>query len=219
MVAAGARRTAPGDLPRRRRGDRRRRSRHRSRLRARLAGAPRDSRLSRVPLGALLALGRPAVSRSARITRRRQSPRPARTIPNRWRCGGNTRRTTSGTRSRRSRRSNASPAATTSRTRRIDTKVRDVLLEALFSSGSDLLLLPVQDVFGWRDRINEPATVGEHNWSFRLRGRPIASPKCPEACERQAALAEWAKSTHDRRRRGDFGIRDVGFDALNRQPG
>ena len=35
--------------------------------------------------------------------------------------------------------------------------VRDVLLEMLFASGSDLTLLPLQDVFGWRDRINEPA--------------------------------------------------------------
>ncbi len=36
--------------------------------------------------------------------------------------------------------------------------VRDALLEMLLASGSDLTLLPVQDVFGWRDRINEPAT-------------------------------------------------------------
>src|SRR5207302_9285391 len=35
--------------------------------------------------------------------------------------------------------------------------VRDVLLESLFASGSDLLLLPVQDVFGWTDRVNAPA--------------------------------------------------------------
>ena len=39
--------------------------------------------------------------------------------------------------------------------------VRDVLLEVLYASGSGLLLLPVQDVFGWRDRINEPATVND----------------------------------------------------------
>src|SRR4029077_17880570 len=46
--------------------------------------------------------------------------------------------------------------------------VRDVALEALYASGSDLLLLPIQDAFGWRDRVNEPATVGENNWSYRL---------------------------------------------------
>ena len=39
--------------------------------------------------------------------------------------------------------------------------VHEALLEALFASGADLLILPIQDVFGWRDRINQPATVGD----------------------------------------------------------
>jgi 4-alpha-glucanotransferase len=73
------------------------------------------------------------------------------------------------------------------------TKVRDVLVEALFASGSDLLLLPIQDVFGWRYRINEPATVGEHNWSFRLPWPSDRLDEVAEARERQAALAEWSK--------------------------
>jgi 4-alpha-glucanotransferase len=30
------------------------------------------------------------------------------------------------------------------------------------------VFLPLQDVFGWRDRINTPATVGDHNWTWRL---------------------------------------------------
>ena len=68
-----------------------------------------------------------------------------------------------------------------------------MLLEALFSSGSELLLLPVQDVFGWRDRINEPATVGEHNWSFRLPWPTDRLDEVPEARERQTALAEWSR--------------------------
>jgi hypothetical protein len=33
----------------------------------------------------------------------------------------------------------------------------------MFASGSDLLLLLIQDVFGWHDRINEPATVTDEN--------------------------------------------------------
>ena len=37
--------------------------------------------------------------------------------------------------------------------------VRTALLEVLFASGADLLILPIQDVFGWSDRINQPATV------------------------------------------------------------
>ena len=70
--------------------------------------------------------------------------------------------------------------------------VRDALLETLFASGSKLLLIPVQDVFGWRDRINEPATVGDGNWTYRL---PWASDQLddqPEARERQEKLKQWS---------------------------
>ena len=35
-----------------------------------------------------------------------------------------------------------------------DDRTRDALLEILFGSSSDLLILPIHDVFGWRDRIN-----------------------------------------------------------------
>jgi 4-alpha-glucanotransferase len=28
--------------------------------------------------------------------------------------------------------------------------------------------MPLQDVFGWRDRINTPALVSDDNWSWRL---------------------------------------------------
>jgi 4-alpha-glucanotransferase len=58
--------------------------------------------------------------------------------------------------------------------------MREALLETLFASGSDLLILPVQDVFGWRDRINQPATVGEDNWTWRL----------PWPCDRLSSQAE-----------------------------
>ena len=47
-------------------------------------------------------------------------------------------------------------------------EVRDALLDMLFASGSDLLLIPLQDIFGWRDRINTPAVVDDANWSWRL---------------------------------------------------
>jgi len=46
--------------------------------------------------------------------------------------------------------------------------VRDALLHALCSAGSNLVLIPVQDVFGWRDRINTPAVVDDINWTWRL---------------------------------------------------
>ena len=70
--------------------------------------------------------------------------------------------------------------------------VRDVLLEALFAAGSNLLLLPIQDVFGWRDRINEPATITDENWTFRLPWPCDRLDEVPEARERQARLRAWA---------------------------
>jgi len=46
-------------------------------------------------------------------------------------------------------------------------------------------------VFGWRERINEPATVNDSNWTFRL---PWPSNRLDEfAGERQSALRAWAE--------------------------
>jgi 4-alpha-glucanotransferase len=41
-------------------------------------------------------------------------------------------------------------------------------MRALLSAGSHLTLLPIQDVFGWIDRINTPALVDVSNWTWRL---------------------------------------------------
>jgi 4-alpha-glucanotransferase len=46
--------------------------------------------------------------------------------------------------------------------------LRDALLDLAASAASGELFIAIQDVFGWRDRINVPATVGEHNWTWRL---------------------------------------------------
>jgi 4-alpha-glucanotransferase len=73
------------------------------------------------------------------------------------------------------------------------TSVRDVVLEALYASGSDLLLLPIQDVFGWRDRVNEPATVGENNWTYRLPWAVDSMSAQAEAREVQARVLGWAR--------------------------
>jgi 4-alpha-glucanotransferase len=69
---------------------------------------------------------------------------------------------------------------------------RDVLLEVLFASGSNLLLLPIQDVFGWRDRINIPADLGPRNWTWRLPWPVDLLPREPESRERAAALRRWS---------------------------
>jgi 4-alpha-glucanotransferase len=66
--------------------------------------------------------------------------------------------------------------------------LRDLLLDVLFTSGSDILLLPIQDVFGWRDRINVPAVIDDRNWTWRLKWPVDALGSVPEACERAAAL-------------------------------
>jgi 4-alpha-glucanotransferase len=66
-----------------------------------------------------------------------------------------------------------------------DRTLHRALLEHAGSAGSDLLLLPIQDVFGWPDRINVPATVGEHNWTWKL-------PLSVEALDADASAVEAA---------------------------
>jgi 4-alpha-glucanotransferase len=70
-------------------------------------------------------------------------------------------------------------------------QVRDVLLETLFASGSNTLLLPIQDVFGWTDRINTPGTVTPDNWTFRLPWLVDELERSVEAVEGQARLRRW----------------------------
>ena len=72
--------------------------------------------------------------------------------------------------------------------RPFDAGVRDVLLELMVASGSDLVIFPIQDVFGWRDRINEPATVDDRNWTFQLPWPSDRLTDVPEAAERQRFL-------------------------------
>ena len=74
-------------------------------------------------------------------------------------------------------------------------RVRDALLASLFSAGSNLLLVPIQDVFGWRDRINTPAVVADDNWSWQLPWRVDALQQQPEAIERAKFLATLARAT------------------------
>jgi len=47
-------------------------------------------------------------------------------------------------------------------------RVATALFEALYESPSHLAITPIQDVFGLRERINVPNTVGPQNWSWRL---------------------------------------------------
>ena len=47
-------------------------------------------------------------------------------------------------------------------------ELHKLMLESAYGAGSDLLLLPLQDACGWRDRINVPGTVSAENWSWRI---------------------------------------------------
>jgi 4-alpha-glucanotransferase len=76
-----------------------------------------------------------------------------------------------------------------------DATVRDGMLARLYHAGSNLVLLPIQDVFGWRDRINQPATVSEANWTYMLPWPVDEMAERPEAREGAARLAEWSLQT------------------------
>ena len=171
--------------------DHRRGSRHGARFRPRVARAPRRPRLPRASVGAALAQRRAAVPRSRRVPgdlgRHLRDARHR--IDGRLvgaRLGGR-----AASRSRRCRRCGGSPEQAICAATRYNPAVRDALLEALFASGSNLLLLPLIDVFGWSDRINEPATIGGDNWTFRLPWPSDRLDEIPEARERQEALSRW----------------------------
>lgn len=62
--------------------------------------------------------------------------------------------------------------------------VRDALLRGLFAASSGYVLLPIQDVFGWPDRINDPAAGSTVNWTWRLPWPADSLLSQPEAVER-----------------------------------
>jgi 4-alpha-glucanotransferase len=69
--------------------------------------------------------------------------------------------------------------------------VRDAFIEALIASGSSLVILPVQDVFGWADRINTPATVNGVNWTWRLPWPNERLTFEPDALAAVKRLRDW----------------------------
>ena len=175
---------------------------HRSRFRPRLAGAARRAGLQGVSLGTALGRARGNRSGTRPTTRRCRWPRRARTTPSRWRSGGSRRRRKSGRRCWRFLRcgsvSTRRTRACTERDRSCRRRLRDALLEALYASGADLLILPIQDVFGWRDRINQPATVGDDNWTWRLPWPVDRLPTEPQADAVARQLQDWSERARAR---------------------
>jgi 4-alpha-glucanotransferase len=44
----------------------------------------------------------------------------------------------------------------------------DAILEGLYASPARLVVTPIQDLFGWDERVNLPGTISDANWSWRL---------------------------------------------------
>ncbi len=59
-------------------------------------------------------------------------------------------------------------AAQVNPVRMLDESARDAILTALYAAPSRLVIIPIQDLFGWSARINRPGTVNESNWTYRL---------------------------------------------------
>ncbi len=72
--------------------------------------------------------------------------------------------------------------------------VADALLAALLDGASRLTIIPLQDLFGWRDRINTPATVDDENWTWRLPWGVDRLDEIEQATSRARALLEWTRA-------------------------
>jgi 4-alpha-glucanotransferase len=71
---------------------------------------------------------------------------------------------------------------------------RSAVLRALLSSGSRLTLIPLQDAFGWTDRINTPAVVDEVNWTWRLPWPVDTWLDRDDTIARAAQLKAWTRA-------------------------
>lgn len=71
----------------------------------------------------------------------------------------------------------------------------DALLRGLLDAGSGIVIIPLQDVFGWTDRINTPAVVSDENWTWRVPWDVDRLDEIREAQERAKALAEWTRAS------------------------
>jgi 4-alpha-glucanotransferase len=78
---------------------------------------------------------------------------------------------------------------------------RDLILATLFASGSQYLILPFGDLFGWPDRINTPAVISAWNWCWRLPWPVDRLSAEPDSRERAAFLRDQA-ALSDRLRDG-----------------
>jgi 4-alpha-glucanotransferase len=79
--------------------------------------------------------------------------------------------------------------------KRFDAGVRDAILDVVYRSGSDLLLLPFQDALGARERVNVPGTVNDSNWSYRMPAEVAALANDVATAARLRGLAAGSRRT------------------------
>ena len=70
---------------------------------------------------------------------------------------------------------------------------RTAVLQSLLSARSELTLIPVQDIFGWADRINVPAVVDEVNWTWKLPWPVETWLQEEEPLSRADQLKDWTR--------------------------
>jgi 4-alpha-glucanotransferase len=85
-------------------------------------------------------------------------------------------------------------AADLAGTESLSPPLRDALVQTLLDATSRLAIIPVQDLFGWRDRINTPASVSDENWTWRLPWPVDRLDQIPAARDRAEALARWSRA-------------------------
>ncbi len=73
--------------------------------------------------------------------------------------------------------------------------LRDGILELAYRSASSELFAPIQDIFGWRDRINTPASISDDNWTWRLPWPVDRLRTTPEAIDRARFCRSLAEKT------------------------
>jgi 4-alpha-glucanotransferase len=69
----------------------------------------------------------------------------------------------------------------------------DAIIETIYAAPSQLAVTPIQDLFGWNDRVNLPGSISAANWSWRLPfdlERFADDPARRRRIERLRAIAE-----------------------------
>jgi 4-alpha-glucanotransferase len=92
-------------------------------------------------------------------------------------------------------RSEVSRLPTVARARAESASPTDALVRALLDAESRMAIVPMQDLFGWGDRINTPAQVSDENWTWVLPWPVDQLLEIPEAREKAEQLARWTRDS------------------------